>query len=42
MFGDAVRGPVMDITPTYLRGIVLATLRQADHVAHDVLTRHGK
>ena len=42
MFGDPVRGPVEDVTPTYLRSTALATLRQADLVAYDVLVRHGR
>lgn len=42
VFGDPVKGPVVEITPTHLRPTVLATLRQADHVTHDILRRHSK
>ena len=42
MFGDPVRGPVDEVTPTLLRQGVLATLRRADYLAHEVLVKHGK
>jgi GMP synthase (glutamine-hydrolysing) len=37
VFGSSVRFPIKDITPTYLTSDVLSTLRQADHLATDVL-----
>ena len=37
MFGNAVPYPVLDVTPTHLSNGVLATLRQADDVAHSIL-----
>lgn len=37
IFGDAVKFPVEDITPTYLTEGVLSTLRQADYLATKVL-----
>ncbi|PRD36861.1 UNVERIFIED_CONTAM: GMP synthase [Trichonephila clavipes] len=41
IFGPAVTYPVHDITPTYLTPIVLSTLRQVDHVAHNILQSSG-
>ncbi|XP_064384216.1 GMP synthase [glutamine-hydrolyzing]-like isoform X2 [Halichondria panicea] len=41
VFGDPVRGPVEEVTPTHLRATVLATLRQADHLAHQILVKHN-
>ncbi|XP_046672222.1 GMP synthase [glutamine-hydrolyzing] isoform X2 [Homalodisca vitripennis] len=35
--GDLVRDQILDITPTFLTSIVLATARQVDHVATQVL-----
>ena len=35
-FGGLIQFPVQDITPTYLTSIILSTLRQADHLAHEV------
>uniref|UniRef100_A0A0A9X3L7 GMP synthase (glutamine-hydrolyzing) n=2 Tax=Lygus hesperus TaxID=30085 RepID=A0A0A9X3L7_LYGHE len=35
--GDLVKDPIQDITPTYLTSPVLATLRQADYLATQVL-----
>lgn len=37
IFGEAVKFPVEDITPTYLTEGVLSTLRQADYLATKVL-----
>ena len=37
IFGDPVKFPVEDITPTYLTEGVLSTLRQTDYVATKVL-----
>jgi len=42
IFGGPVEHPVMEVTPTYLTPIVLATIRQADHLAHQVLANAGK
>lgn len=36
IFGNKVQHPVMDITPTHLTPNVIATLRQADHLANQV------
>ncbi len=41
VFGGTVNGPITDVTPTHLTPGVLATLREADDVAHSVLHRHG-
>lgn len=41
MFGELVQYPVLDITPTYLRQMVIATLREADYRANQALTEHG-
>ncbi|XP_014252727.1 GMP synthase [glutamine-hydrolyzing] isoform X2 [Cimex lectularius] len=35
--GGLVKDPVIDITPTYLTTLVLATIRQADHLATQIL-----
>lgn len=37
IFGESVKFPVEDITPTYLTEGVLSSLRQADYVATKVL-----
>jgi len=42
IFGGPVEHPVMEVTPTYLTPIVLATIRQADHLANQVLASAGK
>lgn len=42
VFGNMVQGPIEEVTPTHLTMGVLATLRQADHLAHTVLRRHSK
>lgn len=42
VFGGPVEHPVMEVTPTYLTPLVLATIRQADHLAHQVLSSAGK
>lgn len=42
IFGGPVEHPVMEVTPTYLTPLVLATIRQADHLATQVLTSAGK
>ena len=41
VFGSVVRGPIEEVTPTYLRPEALATLRQADFLATSVLTKHS-
>ncbi len=41
VFGNAVPYPVLDVTPTHLSNGVLATLRQADYVAHSILKYTG-
>ncbi|XP_015927877.1 GMP synthase [glutamine-hydrolyzing] isoform X8 [Parasteatoda tepidariorum] len=42
IFGPAVTYPVQDITPTFLTPTVLSTLRQVDHVAHNILQNSGQ
>jgi len=42
IFGGPVEHPVMEVTPTFLTPLVLATIRQADHLAHQVLSSAGK
>ena len=42
VFGGVVDGPIDEVTPTYLSQGVLSTLRQADCIADQVLTRHSK
>lgn len=37
IFGDVIKDPLQDITPTVLSSPVLATLRQCDFLAHRVL-----
>ena len=37
IFGDPVKHPIEEITPTYLTNGVLSTLRQADYLATKVL-----
>ncbi|XP_043270007.1 GMP synthase [glutamine-hydrolyzing] [Venturia canescens] len=37
IFGSLVQHPITDITPTHLTSNVIATLRQADHLANQVL-----
>lgn len=41
IFGPQLHHPVTDITPTHLTSNVIATLRQADHVANLVLATNG-
>nr|XP_006812037.1 PREDICTED: GMP synthase [glutamine-hydrolyzing] [Saccoglossus kowalevskii] len=41
IFGDAVKETINDVTPTYLTTGVLSQLRQADYLAHKVLTKKG-
>ena len=41
-FGGAIFGPICDVTPTHLTTGVIATLREADYQAHNVLSSHGK
>lgn len=41
VFGERVRYPIKDITPTFLSEDVLATLRQADYVASKTLQDSG-
>lgn len=40
IFGPQLHHPVTDITPTHLTSNVIATLRQADHLANQVLATH--
>ena len=40
-FGKAILHPVNDVTPTHLSQGVLATLREADYVAHQILKYNG-
>jgi len=42
IFGGPVEHPVIEVTPTFLTPLVLSTLRQADHLAHQVLSTAGK
>jgi len=42
IFGGPVEHPVMEVTPTCLTPIVMATVRQADNLAHQVLAGAGK
>ena len=42
VFGGPLEHPVLDLTPTYLGPIVMATVRQADHLAHQVLAQAEK
>ncbi len=37
VFGGLVEHPIQDVTPTFLTPIVLSTVRQADHLANQVL-----
>jgi len=41
IFGPQLHHPIQDITPTYLTSNVIATLRQADHLANQVLASNG-
>jgi GMP synthase (glutamine-hydrolysing) len=41
VFGEAIKFPVQDVTPTFLTTQVLATLREADHRAHQVLKNNN-
>lgn len=41
IFGPQLHHPIQDITPTYLTSNVIATLRQADHLANQVLAANG-
>ena len=42
VFGKSVSYPVFDVTPTHLSQGVLATLREADYVAHSILKYNGE
>jgi len=42
VFGGQLEHPILELTPTYLTPIVMATIRQADHLAHQVLSQAGK
>lgn len=39
VFGGQLEHPILELTPTYLTPIVMATIRQADHLAHQVLSQ---
>ncbi|XP_013404318.1 GMP synthase [glutamine-hydrolyzing] [Lingula anatina] len=41
VFGGLLHYPIQDVTPTFLTEGVLATLRQADYLAHKVLHESG-
>ncbi|XP_032663620.1 GMP synthase [glutamine-hydrolyzing] [Odontomachus brunneus] len=41
IFGPQLHHPIQDITPTYLTSNVIATLRQADHLANQVFAANG-
>lgn len=41
IFGPQLHHPVTDITPTHLTSNVIATLREADHVANEVLAANN-
>ena len=41
-FGNRIKFQIQDITSTFLSPGVISTLRQADHVAHSVIRKHGK
>lgn len=41
IFGPMVHHPITDITPTHLTSNVIGTLRQADHLANQVLASNG-
>ena len=41
IFGPIVQHPITDITPTHLTSNVIATLRQADNLANQILTSNG-
>ena len=40
-FGDAIKFQVQDITVTHLTPAVLSTLREADHLAQNILHQNG-
>ena len=42
IFGEKVVGPINDVTPTHLTNGVLATLREADYIAHTILKSHSQ
>ena len=42
VFGGPLEHPVLELTPTFLTPIVMATVRQADHLAHQVLSQAGR
>ncbi|CAG0881898.1 unnamed protein product [Cyprideis torosa] len=41
LFGKPFTGMINDVTPTYLNQFTVATLRQADHLANQVLVKHN-
>lgn len=41
IFGPQLHHPIQDITPTYLTSNVIATLRQADHLANQVFAAYS-
>lgn len=41
VFGNAVRGPIEETTPTFLTPNVLATLREVDDIAHRSLIKYN-
>jgi GMP synthase (glutamine-hydrolysing) len=41
LFGDAVEGPVREITPTYPEPCAVEQLRLADSIVNDTLAEHG-
>lgn len=42
VFGNAVRGPIEETTPTFLTPNVLATLREVDDIAHRSLIKYSE
>jgi len=40
IFGTQVKGPILDITPTYLTRDVVTTLQEADHCVNDFLAEN--
>ena len=42
VFGKKIQHQVEDVTPTFLAPNILATLRQADHLANTVLLEEGE
>ncbi len=41
IFGEPVKGPVKEVTPTHLAKDTVSQLREIDHAANAILKRHG-